>query len=171
MASKKVLIADSDRNLVRGLVARCEMLGLDVCAAYDGMEATFELLITYNDPPDLIILDADLPMGDGLEICRMLSDDSLLRIVSAIVLTEKLDDESARQYAELGVRCLRKGSDLWDRLEPTVVQLLGLADGESPAAEESRKDRHEGQVFTIHDARKQPAKSKSSRTSRASESI
>ena len=126
MSSKRVLIVDHDRDLVRVLRVRCESLGLEARTAYDGMEAAYELMVIHDNPPDLIILDVNLPLENGLTICEMLCEDPLLAAVPVIVLTGSRDEETVRRCEELGVHYLAKGPDTWDRLKPVVVGLLGL---------------------------------------------
>jgi len=127
MISKKVLIVDDDRDLVRSLQIRCETLGLDVNTSYDGMEAAFELMAVNDSPPDLIILDVNMPIENGLSLCQMFSEDTLLARIPVIILTGRRDEETLQQCRDLGVHYVCKGADTWDRLRPLITELLGIA--------------------------------------------
>jgi len=128
MVSKKVLIVDDDRNLVRSLRIRCESMGLDVNTSYDGMEAAFELMAVNDSPPDLVILDVNMPIENGLSLCEMFAEDTLLASVPVIILTGRSDAATLRQCRDLGVRYVCKGADTWERLRPLIAELLGIAD-------------------------------------------
>ncbi|MBN1912431.1 MAG: response regulator [Pirellulales bacterium] len=128
---KQVLIVDDDTTLVYALTARFESLGLEVRTSYDGMAAVYELTIAHEDPPHLIIMDVGLPMENGLRICEMLSDDTLLMPVPVIVLTGRTDETTIRQCRLLGAHYLAKGDDVWGRLRPLACELLELPDAET----------------------------------------
>ena len=86
--SKRVLIADDDRALVEVLTRRCEQLGLSVTQAFDARSA---LLLVLEDPPDLVCLDIEMPAGDGLSICEVLSKDDSASQIPTIILTGSLN--------------------------------------------------------------------------------
>jgi two-component system response regulator VicR len=54
------------------LQSRLEKNGYSVIVAYDGQEALGK---TYQENPDLIILDIMLPETDGYNVCKMLRSD------------------------------------------------------------------------------------------------
>ena len=70
----------------------------EICGeAADGRDAT-EKIARLN--PDLILLDADLPHSDGLEVTRQLVSDDPSRKI--IVLTLTIDDKLVRNIFEAG---------------------------------------------------------------------
>ncbi len=120
---KLVLIADDDENLVDILSHRCRQLGLAVERAHDGMSA-----LTNIDElePDLVLLDVNMPSGNGLSVCEMLSGDEDLRHVPVIILTGRQDQETIRRCHMLAAYYIPKGAGVWARLQPLIGELLDL---------------------------------------------
>ena len=73
MAGKKVLVVDDDTKTVELVKLYLNRDGYRVVTAYDGNEA---LRLAREAHPDLIVLDLMLPGIDGLEICRILREES-----------------------------------------------------------------------------------------------
>src|SRR5437899_8621446 len=101
MTAKTVFIADDDDSLVRALTLGCRALGLLVRTSFNGMEAVYELFTTGKDAPDLIILDVNMPMQDGLGVWEMLADDRILAPIPVIIFTGRSDAETLRRCEEL----------------------------------------------------------------------
>ena len=87
MAGKKVLVVDDDAKTVELVKLYLNRDGYRVMTAYDGTEA---LRLAREGRPDLIVLDLMLPGIDGLEVCRVLRDESDVPI---IMLTARTTDE------------------------------------------------------------------------------
>jgi CheY-like chemotaxis protein len=67
--SKKVLVADDNRDAADSLVVLLDWLGYEAIACYDGAQAV-QLARTFR--PDLVILDINMPVMDGYEAARTL---------------------------------------------------------------------------------------------------
>jgi len=87
MPGKKVLVVDDDTKTVELVRLYLNRDGYRVLTAYDGVEA---LRLAREGHPDLIVLDLMLPGIDGLEICRILRNESDVPI---IMLTARTTDE------------------------------------------------------------------------------
>ncbi len=94
--SKKVLLVDDEKTLVKALTFNLEKEGYQVIPAYDGEEA---LKLVETETPDLIILDLMLPGVDGFEVCRKVRKSLDIPI---IMLTAKGDDIDKILGLELG---------------------------------------------------------------------
>ncbi|WP_082449913.1 response regulator transcription factor [Sphingomonas sp. Leaf67] len=66
---RSILIVDDDPHIRQLLVFAFGKAGLNTREAGDGEEA---LASATRDPPDLIVLDINMPRMDGLEVCRRL---------------------------------------------------------------------------------------------------
>jgi two-component system, NarL family, nitrate/nitrite response regulator NarL len=123
----RVLLADERplfANAVQTMLAthpRFELVGV----AFDGEEAVDlanELL------PDIVLIDADLPDLDGLEVTRRICEGSVPRMV---ILTGAESDVDAVEAHEAGASAYlpkaRSAADLLDTLEFTAL-LLDAAD-------------------------------------------
>ncbi|MGD8454704.1 MAG: response regulator [Phycisphaerae bacterium] len=139
MAAKTVLIADDDQALVQALAIRCRQLGLEVQTVPDGMEA-------YNvitaKPPDLLILDVQMPAVNGLYLCDELAQDTNVPPIPTIILTGMSDQSTTRKCERLGAHYVWKGLDTWDQLKPVICQLLdlGTAPEQQPASPAAAKE-------------------------------
>jgi two-component system, cell cycle response regulator len=84
----KVLVVDDDpsiRKVLEGLLSRA---GYQVFTAADGMEA-FRVL---NDKgPQILITDWEMPVMDGLQLCREIRSSETVGFVYAIILTAHTD--------------------------------------------------------------------------------
>ena len=84
--SRKVLVVDDEKLIVKGVRFSLEQDGMEVDCAYDGEEA---LEMTKANDYDLILLDVMLPKMDGFEVCQQVREFSDVPI---IMLTAKGDD-------------------------------------------------------------------------------
>ena len=82
----KILVADDERVLVKGIKFNLESEGYQVECAYDGQEAVD---LARGGGFDLIILDLMMPRLDGLQACMRIRQFSNLPI---ILLTAKGED-------------------------------------------------------------------------------
>jgi len=87
MSGKRVLVVDDDVKTVELVKLYLNRDGYRVLTAYDGVEA---LRLARESHPALIVLDLMLPGIDGLEVCRILRDESDVPI---IMLTAKTTDQ------------------------------------------------------------------------------
>ena len=84
--SRKVLVVDDEKLIVKGLRFSLEQDGMEVDCAYDGEEA---LEMAHNKEYDIILLDVMLPKLTGFEVCQQIREFSN---VPVIMLTAKCDD-------------------------------------------------------------------------------
>ena len=84
MRRKTVLIADDDLDLLTALSVRLKKEGFDVIATADGYQA---FTYTSNLKPDAVILDINMPCGDGFSVHQRLRDDIRLLSIPIIYLT------------------------------------------------------------------------------------
>jgi DNA-binding response OmpR family regulator len=96
MAGKKVLVVDDDTKTVELVKLYLNRDGYRVFTAGDGNEA---LRLARENHPDLIVLDLMLPGISGLEVCRILREESDVPI---IMLTALTTDEDRLMGLDLG---------------------------------------------------------------------
>ncbi|KPK94889.1 hypothetical protein AMJ80_05305 [bacterium SM23_31] len=82
--SKKILIIDDEEDFLKAITIRLNHTGYDTYVALDGEEA---YKIMEKEPPDLIILDVEMPKMDGLQFIKRLKDDERYKNIPVIVLT------------------------------------------------------------------------------------
>lgn len=79
-----VLIADDNPINLDVVCTALAREQLDLAVASDGQMA---LELVHNDPPDLILLDVQMPVMDGFEACRRLKADAATRDIPVIFMT------------------------------------------------------------------------------------
>lgn len=84
--SKKALIVDDEKLIVKGIKFSLEQDGIEVECAYDGQEALDK---AKANSYDIILLDVMLPVMSGFEVCQQIREFSSVPI---IMLTAKGDD-------------------------------------------------------------------------------
>lgn len=84
--SRRVLVVDDEKLIVKGIRFSLEQDGMEVDCAYDGEEA---LRLAKENTYDMILLDVMLPKMDGFEVCQQIREFSMVPVV---MLTAKGDD-------------------------------------------------------------------------------
>jgi len=88
VVKKKLLVVDdTPENLI--ILYKILRKEYEVLGANSGKEA---LLALAENRPDLILLDVMMPEMDGLEVCRILKDDSRYRDIPVIFVTALSDE-------------------------------------------------------------------------------
>ena len=116
-----ILIADDDRDVVELLTLRCSELGLKVDTANNAMTALGK---AEEQLPDAVILDVDMPLGNGLSVCEMMASHEELQCIPVIVLTGKKNEEVVRRCHELNAYYVLKSPNLWSRIEPLLKEII-----------------------------------------------
>ena len=84
--SRKVLVVDDEKLIVKGIRFSLEQDGMEVDCAYDGEEALEKIK---GKEYDIVLLDIMLPKLDGFEVCQQVREFSDVPI---LMLTAKGDD-------------------------------------------------------------------------------
>lgn len=87
----RVLVVDDDPVLSNIMLQLLTDDGHDVLVASNGDEAIREI---YARPPDLVMLDLNLPGMDGLEVCQQLKSDPMTRFLPILILSGRDPDEA-----------------------------------------------------------------------------
>ena len=91
MLKSKILVIEEDRSLVEVLETNLTNSGYEVFCAYDGQSGLNQ---ARSIDPDLIILDAVLPVVDGVEVCRELRAVAATRETPIMMLTTTKSEET-----------------------------------------------------------------------------
>jgi two-component system sensor histidine kinase/response regulator len=99
MTRPEILIVDDipgNLNFVSDILYN---VGFRIIVATNGRDA---IDITREKHPDLILLDAAMPLMDGYEVCRILKEDDSTKEIPIIFLTAKGEDEDILKGFESG---------------------------------------------------------------------
>jgi len=103
----RVLIVDDDTEILTFLSTLLELEGIEPIVATSAA-AALRLLGDGRAPPDLLLLDIAMPDRDGLDLCRALKKDAVLRRIPVFVV-------SARPGKDVVDRSLAAGAELFIR--------------------------------------------------------
>lgn len=87
---------EDNRNIYRTIL---EHYGFRVLIAVDGREG---IRLANQEQPDLILLDIDIPVVDGLEVARRLKNDSCTAAIPIVALTAYSQSEDRERAEEAG---------------------------------------------------------------------
>jgi CheY-like chemotaxis protein len=85
----RVLVIDDEPDVVRLIIKVLSGRGHVVQIARDGASA---LARVKHEPPDVILLDSDLPKIDGAEVCRRIKSDAATAAIPIVMLTSSYID-------------------------------------------------------------------------------
>lgn len=88
----KLLIVDDAKTMRSYMSMILKEAGYDVIQASDGLEG-FRLVCEAK--PDLVLLDIEMPLMDGLECCRKIKQDAAYEDIRVIMVT------TLSQYAKI----------------------------------------------------------------------
>jgi DNA-binding response OmpR family regulator len=94
-----VLIADDEEDVIKLVGSSLKVAGFKIVEAQAGAEA---LEKAFDQRPSLIVLDVMLPGMSGLELCRILKNDTRTRNIPIIMLTAKAQEIDRVVGLELG---------------------------------------------------------------------
>ena len=99
--SRKVLVVDDEKLIVKGIRFSLEQDGMEVDCAYDGEEAVEKAKENHYD---IILLDLMLPKMDGMEVCQQVREFSNVPIIMLTAKGEDMDkilglESGAFQYS------------------------------------------------------------------------
>lgn len=85
---RKVLIVDDEKNIVDIIAFNLKKEGYQVITASDGEEGVRK---TFEENPDLILLDIMMPKMDGYEACRKIREKKHTPIIMLTARAEEVD--------------------------------------------------------------------------------
>lgn len=93
--SRKVLVVDDEKLIVKGIRFSLEQDDMEVDCAYDGEEA---IDMVKRKEYDIILLDVMLPKYDGFEVCRQIREFSDVPIIMLTAKGEDMDKILGLEY-------------------------------------------------------------------------
>jgi two-component system cell cycle response regulator len=119
----KILSVD-DSSLVRRAVARA--FARFECTIIEAENGELGLQQVREHRPDLIVLDYNMPVMDGVEMLKQLRADDALKGTKVIMLTANSNPETVTAVARLGVREYITKPFQEDQLVSKATRLVAL---------------------------------------------
>jgi len=124
-----VLVVDDQPFFTTMLRNVLEHQGFRVVVANSGADG---LKAARKQPPDIIVLDIEMPGMDGFSVCAQLKQDTALKLVPVVVLTGTNDPKLNEKAFKAGATATALKSLSTERLVNTLR--LTMAQGKPPAA-------------------------------------
>jgi chemosensory pili system protein ChpA (sensor histidine kinase/response regulator) len=96
-----VMVVDDSVSVRRVVSNLIKSVGWQPMAARDGLEA-LELVQRSARPPDLILVDIEMPRMDGYELITTLKGQEAYRNIPLVILTSRAGEKHRRKAQELG---------------------------------------------------------------------
>ncbi|MEO0531254.1 MAG: response regulator [Planctomycetota bacterium] len=125
-----VFIADDDLAIINSLSTRCQAKGFRTQTATDASAAWLRI---DRCRPDLIVLDVNMPCGNGLSVMEMIRTHDALADIPVILLTGRTDEATQRRCHEHACYYVPKGGEIWSRVEPILDEHLLAPKAADPA--------------------------------------
>ncbi len=85
----RILVAEDSPTQRRIIMSVLAQEGHEVLLASDGIEAVTQ---AFQEAPDLVVLDIEMPKMNGYQVCRLLKDDCRTAHIPIIMLTSKAQE-------------------------------------------------------------------------------
>ena len=95
----RVLVVDDDPDMAGFLARLLKQQGLQADIAHDGHVALDKIAAS---PPDMVLLDVQMPGPDGFEICRTLKSSEATALLPVVLVTALEDQDSRVRGIEAG---------------------------------------------------------------------
>ena len=115
----RILVVVEEENVVKTLQERFSRSEFEISSAHDGRQG---FQIAQDKTPDLIIVDALIPVMSAFELCKAIKSDESIKNIPIIVLTEQNRMEEA--FLFLGVKDFLNKPVNMDKLEAAVKNKL-----------------------------------------------
>lgn len=113
---RRILLIDDQRDIVDTQAMLFEILGQDVCRAYDAADG---LTAAASFRPDLVLLDLRMPLIGGLEVARRLR--ALPQLAETLIVAH-----TATEGPGLSDTLIACGFDACLRKPATLAELVGM---------------------------------------------
>lgn len=122
--NRRILIVDDDPKIVDLLkVTLSVSRKFDIKTANDGFSAGQKFA---GFKPDLVILDINMPVLDGYEVCAQILGNPENKKVQIMIISGELTDEARERLQKLGANAfMAKPFDL-EKVKKKVNKLLGI---------------------------------------------
>jgi CheY-like chemotaxis protein len=117
-----ILVVDDEKPVREFLAVSLEQAGHRVLQAYHGRHAMSVIAQGAANRPDLVISDVMMPVGDGVELCRMLKADAITADIPVVLMSAAMRPPAIGALAD---GFLVKPFDL-DAMDALIDQLLSV---------------------------------------------
>src|SRR5262249_6260866 len=137
-AKRRVLIVDDDPTFALLATETLEQVAFNVKVAFTAREGTAAFA---SFTPDVVLLDVDVPGGNGFDLCRFIRAAESNSDVPVVMVTGLADTESIDKAYEAGASTFLHKPILWPTLPHTVDFMLRSLDDRPALVRSQRRTR------------------------------
>ena len=120
---KKILIVDDDASTRLVLSATLRSRNYEAVAAADSIQA---ISVAQKERPHLVLLDIEMPGGDGFLVARRLKSLKSLKTIPVIIMTSSVERQTAEaKSVEIGAEAFLTKPINQEELSATIEMILG----------------------------------------------
>lgn len=120
--ARKVLICDDETAPLEAMAWVVRKAGYEVVTAQNGEEAIRQ---ARGHRPDLILLDIDMPLKDGYQVCEEIKSDPATRAGHVLILTAFAQDYQKEKARASGCDEIMTKPFSPRKLRERIVEILG----------------------------------------------
>lgn len=121
MVHRKILVVDENKELQKALGSRLSSVGYEVVFGYD---VSSGIMTAKKESPDLIVLDLDLPGGNGFQLMERLRN--LMPSTPLIVYTGRVQETARELVEKSGAAAFIKKSEDISKPASTIPLLAAI---------------------------------------------
>lgn len=99
--TRKVLVIEDDRFLIKAYEAKFKMEGFSVSIAHDGEEGIKKI---QAEKPDIILLDLIMPRMDGFDVLEKMQQHKDWKQIPILILTNLGQEDDRERGLKLGAK-------------------------------------------------------------------
>jgi len=116
------MIVDDSITMRKATGSLLTRLGFDVVTAKDGVEALAQL---YEQTPDIVLLDVEMPRMDGFEFASIIRNDVQFKHLPIVMITSRTGEKHRQRAMTIGVNAYLGKPYQDDELIISMKQQLG----------------------------------------------
>lgn len=116
------MIVDDSITMRKATGSLLTRLGFEVATAKDGVEALAQL---YEQTPDIVLLDVEMPRMDGFEFASIIRNDAQFKHLPIVMITSRTGDKHRQRALTIGVNAYLGKPYQDDELIISMKQQLG----------------------------------------------
>ncbi len=119
----KMIVAD-DSRLIRGIIEKtATAIGFQVFQAANGKEA-LNLLETNSEDINLVLLDWNMPMMNGIDVLRNMRADNRFKEIPVLMVSTECEEDKIREAIAAGATGYLAKPFKADKLANAIHQVL-----------------------------------------------
>jgi len=124
--SYKILVVD-DSDIIRAVIKKTlGMSGLEIGTVYEASNGQEALKTLKEEWIDIVFTDINMPVMNGIEFVKKLSQDNLLATVPVVVISTERRQARIEELNNLGIKAYINKPFRPENFRSTILNVLGI---------------------------------------------